>query len=678
MSSNEKISAGFQPSRPVTNRQDRGSTVVIMESFKQSLAWTAYKFTSTVLDEIWPQALLFTGIATMVTCISEFTSVQLQCNSITLTVLGVVVSLVVSFHTNNSYLKWWEGRNVWTNITSVSRQLAMLIWLQLPNNMKKKKEDGKEKDKGKGNDEKSKDKFEPPRAHEDDDDSDSKHSPEHRTKAVAEKEMEEQRSQIEGILIKKSYIGLIHAFSVAMKHSLRGEKGPFYSDLYNLIAWLPKYNPSAYPPITRDHLLVLWQNGIPRQKWHRADDVAAVPLSQQAAFDGYTFDIMPGADMPNPGPTDHEANPGGLTTRSEKFKSQAVNEAKKYVQDGQAKIMGFCHLDQKHRIRRGDTPVRLSQDDTIIITTVELMPPRHPPPATVWDFVPPLRIFKIVFDWFKTQKRLEQQERTRGGKRRRSAVKSEIAQEMLLYLHAFAADMVDMSVGNSFFTSQFMTGINELQKAISDLDKIATTPLPSAYRSQLRLTVWAYLFFLPVQLYQYLHWVTIPAVAIASVIYLGFLEIGSQIEMPFGYEQSDLDLDKFCANIGRQLAEVTAFPTRVPTKKIVRSHLNQPLLPSLSLSMPDLLGVPEVDPKPTSRGFNDSYQPRLDEQDKSDRTQMSQTHETTPPKSISEVEAALNANWRDVENAWQEFKSRKRHQLENKTGMEVAVLALRD
>ena len=80
-----------------------------------------------------------------------------------------------------------------------------------------------------------------------------------------------------------------------------------------------------------------------------------------------------------------------------------------------------------------------------------------------------------------------------------------------------------MSVGNSFFTSQFIQGINELQKAISDLDKIATTPLPSAYRSQLRLTVWAYLFFLPVQLYQYLGWVTIPAVAIAAVIYLGFL-----------------------------------------------------------------------------------------------------------------------------------------------------------
>jgi hypothetical protein len=51
----------------------------------------------------------------------------------------------------------------------------------------------------------------------------------------------------------------------------------------------------------------------------------------------------------------------------------------------------------------------------------------------VWDFFPPLRLLKIVVDWFKTQKRLEEQERAKGGKRRRGAdaVKSEIPQEIL-------------------------------------------------------------------------------------------------------------------------------------------------------------------------------------------------------------------------------------------------------
>jgi len=103
-----------------------------------------------------------------------------------------------------------------------------------------------------------------------------------------------------------------------------------------------------------------------------------------------------------------------------------------------------------------------------------------------------------------------------------------------------------------------MTCIMELQKAISDLDKLATTPIPSAYSFHLKMTVLLYLFFLPFQLQQYLNWVCIPATAIASIVYLGFLEIGNQIEMPFAYDQSDLDLDKYVLKIAMQLAEITA------------------------------------------------------------------------------------------------------------------------
>jgi hypothetical protein len=39
--------------------------------------------------------------------------------------------------------------------------------------------------------------------------------------------------------------------------------------------------------------------------------------------------------------------------------------------------------------------------------------------------------------------------------------------------------------------------------------------------------------FLPFQILPLLGWNTIPAVAIAAITYLGFLEIGCQIEMPF-------------------------------------------------------------------------------------------------------------------------------------------------
>ena len=69
------------------------------------------------------------------------------------------------------------------------------------------------------------------------------------------KKAEEEKQAVHGLIEKKTYIGLvspfnagvigaqpeqIQAFAVAMKHSLRGEAGPFYYDLYNLIAFLPK------------------------------------------------------------------------------------------------------------------------------------------------------------------------------------------------------------------------------------------------------------------------------------------------------------------------------------------------------------------------------------------------------------------------------------------------------
>jgi hypothetical protein len=177
--------------------------------------------------------------------------------------------------------------------------------------------------------------------------------------------------------------------------------------------------------------MVLWQNGIPRQKWHSSDDVFAVPLTQPAAFDGYSFDILEGTAPPTPGPTDKESNPSGLTTTSSRFKRQAVKTAARYVEAEDPKVVGFCQLDKgDHRMHRENSPP--DEKDKVTITTVELMPPRHPPAARFWDFFPPLRIIKIAMDYFKTQQRLEEQERTQGGKRkRREMVKSEIPQEIL-------------------------------------------------------------------------------------------------------------------------------------------------------------------------------------------------------------------------------------------------------
>ncbi|OCF38369.1 hypothetical protein I317_07865 [Kwoniella heveanensis CBS 569] len=286
----------------------------------------------------------------------------------------------------------------------------------------------------------------------------------------------------------------------------------------------------------------------------------------------------------------------------------------------------------------------------------------------------------------------------------------EIPQEILMYLTSYISDLISRGLLNSSLISPCLTSLLELQKSISDLEKIATTPIPSAYTFHLRLTVYAYLFFLPFQIYNYIGWVTIPATAVAATIYLGFLEIGMQIEMPFAYDQSDLDLDKFVLRIAHQVAQVTAFPTALPASHVILSHLNQPFLPSLSTSAPDLLGIPERQPRPTEKGFAEAFsaydckhaskdsirqrrhkhkqRPSLhgsnphsagQEHEHAHHEHGEEGEEIKPgplPRSMRDIEMVLNANYREIVAETEDFIGKPRDQLENRTGLEVAVLTL--
>ncbi|ODN76520.1 hypothetical protein L202_05187 [Cryptococcus amylolentus CBS 6039] len=671
--------------------------VVPLGPFKHGMAWVAYRFTSTVLDDIWPGVVFFTGIAAMVACVSEFTSVNLGINSVMLTVLGTIVSLVVSFKTNNSYSRWWNGRNGWSNLTTHCRQLATLIWIHIPN-APPPIPDASKPETAQPPQTPGKSPFTPnsttqtlsPSSLAEDSEEDVStgyHVHGWRTpaqEAEAKKRFEDDmaarndaqaREEMRGLIEKKTYIGLIQAFAVSMKHALRGERGPFYSDLYSLIAFLPKYNPASHPPITRDHLLALWQNGIPRQKSSRATDDIAVPLTVPIAF---TPDALNQPNLPNPF-DDEEKRMGEQMygPAPDEYKEQAVRNASEYVgtddpevfvvtskRDGRKSITQRRSIQVQGRTGQGGEQVTLE--------TIELMPPRHPPPPRIWDFLPPLRIFKSIYDMFNWKKKKEISERAKGGKRKRSAMGTdmEIPQEILMYLSMYTADLTRRGLMPAPLTTAFANAILELQRAISDMEKIATTPIPSAYTFHLHLTVYAYLFFIPFQVYTYIGWVVIPATAVASIIYLGFLEIGMQIEMPFNYDQSDLDLDEFCLRIAHQIAQLTAH--------VILSHLNQPFLPTLRASAPDILGVPERQPIPNPRGFASSFSTY----DKPAPSSPSSSSTEKKPevkqmqKIMRDVELVLKANWKDVTSDARNVIGKPRDQLENRTGLEVAVLML--
>ena len=75
---------------------------------------------------------------------------------------------------------------------------------------------------------------------------------------------------------------------------------------------------------------------------------------------------------------------------------------------------------------------------------------------------------------------------------------------------------------------------------MAGLERILETPIPFVYAVHLEHVVWLYLLALPYQLVEKLNWWTIPALALASFCLLGILDIGAEIENPFGTDYNDL------------------------------------------------------------------------------------------------------------------------------------------
>lgn len=84
-------------------------------------------------------------------------------------------------------------------------------------------------------------------------------------------------------------------------------------------------------------------------------------------------------------------------------------------------------------------------------------------------------------------------------------------------------------------------------------ERIHKTPLPFAYVVHLRRALIAYCFTLPFALLDPFHWLTVPATFIVTYIFFGIEEIGVQIEDPFGVDDNDLPLERFCESIERSV-----------------------------------------------------------------------------------------------------------------------------
>ncbi|PWY70252.1 UPF0187-domain-containing protein [Aspergillus heteromorphus CBS 117.55] len=133
--------------------------------------------------------------------------------------------------------------------------------------------------------------------------------------------------------------------------------------------------------------------------------------------------------------------------------------------------------------------------------------------------------------------------------------------EILNHLSAY----VDRCIANgtlsvSLHQSQAITGIATLNEILTGTERVLDTPLPAAYSISIAQIAWIYVLVLPFQLYDFLHWVTIPGSIVAAYIILGLAFIGSEIENPFGHDVNDLPLDTYCRQIAVELDIITAMP----------------------------------------------------------------------------------------------------------------------
>ncbi|CAE6458184.1 unnamed protein product [Rhizoctonia solani] len=404
-----------------------------------------------------------------------------------LTVVGLVLGLVLSFRTTSAYDRYWEGRKLWSTISLSSRNLATVIWLNVPTDRSPK------------------------------DSKDVKDTP-----ALPKDHL------LRVIIEKSSMINLVQAFAVSVKHFLRGEPGIYYRDLYPLIACLPQYAMEDAPTDSHEKL-PLW--------------------SDHANAGGHHV------------PRDPSSSNGGLKRKEDK-----LFDPEKALPD-------------------------VSPDH------IDLAPARNPPPTSLFDFLPfllPLKalykLIKRVFVRRTDDELLANGDRSvwTGKKKNRPPAESVVPLEISLHLNSYLIFLLKNDFIPSGAASAFASNLNSLQDSAIQLRRIATTPIPFAYQVHLRMVIWLYLFFLPFQIYDRLEWVTIPATGFSALLYLGFLEIGAEIENPFGYDDNDLDIDGYCLAIARELAEIMAHEPKEPASFIF-TELNQPFAPADRRTAAELL-----------------------------------------------------------------------------------------
>ncbi|THG97184.1 hypothetical protein EW026_g4768 [Hermanssonia centrifuga] len=128
-----------------------------------------------------------------------------------------------------------------------------------------------------------------------------------------------------------------------------------------------------------------------------------------------------------------------------------------------------------------------------------------------------------------------------------------IAHELARMIFVFKKDGYLETIGpaGTNAMNQLVQGMVDM---MSNMERVANTPIPRSYSIHLKQTVTLYLFALPFTLVKELGWGMIPVVTVVAFTLMGIEGIADEIEMPFaGLDKSDLPLERYCGDLKEEV-----------------------------------------------------------------------------------------------------------------------------
>ncbi|PPR04269.1 hypothetical protein CVT26_004059 [Gymnopilus dilepis] len=497
------------------------------------LTWTFGR--GSVIWRIWPAVLLHTLFAVVVVTMSLQDIIHLEIPSVMLTVLGVVIGFVISYRASSGYDRYWMGRSYWGDVIRNTRTLGRLIWFHVPPRVS-------------------------PKTAEEIQSGTLQRSEEEMNKVMAEKRMA---------------LDLLEGFSPTALHFL-GELGIYYQDLYHLVRPMHEHDHTAdedvHPHATSSGV------SAPRkaQRITKQTIVSEAPRPSSPPQPPPRVSNLDEADPIIPPINAYGTFDPAKVTKSSSRASTGSRATHHLLGHSTSRSSSRSSVDQHVPLMPSAQPPE--EDGVLNKVSGELIPfAGLIASIRSWFAAPPLEVLPPGVKEIEIHARhlerkaeglyhpaihLKHRPKIAGGG-------ENLPVQILRCLSEWFSVLEDRGTVPGTSMGPLIGTIAAFEDSLSGLERILTTPLPFVYAVHIS-TVWIYLFFLPFQLVTQFQYYTIPGVAIAAFIYLGFLAAGEEIEQPFGkppwllapflrkpddlthvpgYDENDLDLDLFCHSI---------------------------------------------------------------------------------------------------------------------------------